>query len=373
VSKIKVVVFPNARNALGYYRLIYPAIELYKQGYHVQMVDPDDPQRIRYGLSSDGRVVDAIMPPADVIVVQRVTQPRMIEVMQVWQSKGAQVVLDMDDDFTASSRLHNPDFYRLMHDPRGETSWQATLAAAKVADRVVVASKRLHKVYGGSIVRNYIPDFVYDAFNIPDKYKLDDTWGWTGEWRFRRTDPSVMGDAPKRLYKAGYKMAIVGPSGPSVRAAFGVPEIPPASGTVPLEQYPFWLARLPVYAVPLTESPFNHAKSWLTPLMMAAVGAVPVMSPHPEYDILFSKGVGLRAWTPEEWYSQIRRVLEDADYRHDLIVRGRRVALRYRMSRHATRFWEAWTGVASDVDMCDTDAVSATDQASEVEPVTPTP
>lgn len=355
-EELKVIVYPNALDAMGLNRLVWPAQVLHRRGYHVQMMDPDDPHRIRWARSLTGEVVDVVRPPADVVVVQRITQPRYVEILQKWQDKGVQVVVDMDDDFTSVSRLHNPSFYRLLHG--SDTSAEAATEACKIADRVVVASSRLQDIYGGTVVRNAVPQ-QYLQINV-DKYRVLDMFGWTGQIQFRLTDPTVVGDAFRRLTRRGWRFGIVGDGGPLARQLFNVSELPMATGNLDTFTYPYMLARLGCLAIPLSTQEFNQAKSWLTMLVAASLGVVPVVSPHPEYQLLADMGVGLIARDPGEWYDQIDRILRDDHLRTDLEKRGRSVAARYTLERRAQDWWTAWTGVAPEPSLWDTDPVPNT-------------
>ena len=87
------------------------------------------------------------------------------------------------------------------------------------------------------------------------------------------------------------------------------------------------MAELSVGLVPLIDSPFNRAKSWLKGIEYAALGVPFVASPLPEYRKLADLGAGVLADSPQEWYEAIDMLLTDADHR-DTIARFGRDAVR---------------------------------------------
>jgi hypothetical protein len=84
-----------------------------------------------------------------------------------------------------------------------------------------------------------------------------------------------------------------------------------ATGWLPLPDYPAALARLDVGVVPLASSDFNRAKSWLKGLEMAAVGAVPIASPTPDYVRLAAEGLCVTASGRGRWSTLLRRWAAD--------------------------------------------------------------
>lgn len=76
---------------------------------------------------------------------------------------------------------------------------------------------------------------------------------------------------------------------------------------VPLTRYPQALAAsgMDIGLVPLTDIPFNRAKSFLKGMEYAAAGIIPVAQGLPEYQRLAETGVGRVAHTAEDWTAQL--------------------------------------------------------------------
>lgn len=90
-------------------------------------------------------------------------------------------------------------------------------------------------------------------------------------------------------------------------------------GMVPIEELPSLLADVDVGLVPLEDHPFNHAKSALKGMELAARGVPYVASPLPEYEWF---GQGIFARSRAEWLDALDR-LRDPMLRRILAEQGR--------------------------------------------------
>ena len=81
---------------------------------------------------------------------------------------------------------------------------------------------------------------------------------------------------------------------------------------VPIDQYQQLFQWFDIGLVPLSDIPFNHAKSCIKGLEYASAGIPFVAAATPEYEYLASTGVGRVARTPEDW---VRNLTELLDYR----------------------------------------------------------
>ena len=81
---------------------------------------------------------------------------------------------------------------------------------------------------------------------------------------------------------------------------------------LPLSLYPEGLLNFDIGVVPLSNIPFNEAKSCLKGLEYACANIPFVASALPEYQLLAGQGIGRVAKTGEDW---IRHMTELLDYR----------------------------------------------------------
>jgi hypothetical protein len=82
------------------------------------------------------------------------------------------------------------------------------------------------------------------------------------------------------------------------------------SPMAPVERVPGLFDPIDVGLVPLTEVPFNRAKSAIKGIQYALSGIPFVASPLPEYRWLAAHGVGRLAGTPREWVAHLTELLD---------------------------------------------------------------
>ena len=343
-----VVVYPADLGGCGHYRCIWPGRALQAQGVDVDVVVPNEPQerqlRAQWRDDASGRreIVDVIPPDADIVVMQRPIDRHRVEALGHLQSHGIRVVVEIDDDFD-SIHPRNIAWPKLnpANSPDRNRRWLH--AACEVADMVVVSTPALAARYGRHgrvrVVRNRIPARYLTIEHEP----RDDGQvyvGWSGSIETHPDDLQVMGAGLARaLRSTGAELAIVG-TGRGVKRITGIDHQPIACGWRPLPEYPEALAQFDVGIVPLAETAFNRAKSWLKGLELASVGVPFVASPLPEYRELTA---GPFARTAKEWERAIKTFVASADARADFAGRGRELAARHTVQEHAHEWWEAWT------------------------------
>jgi glycosyltransferase involved in cell wall biosynthesis len=344
-SLVKVYVFPADQQGCGYYRLIWPAQELARQGHDVVVVDPKDRDRSLAAQMDGGHVVSVRIPDdADVIVFQRVTHRFLAEAIPLIRSSGRAVVVDMDDDLTC---IHpaNPAFHKIHPTgPNALHSWQNTLTACDAATLVTTSTDALVDRYArrasGFVLRNAVP-----ARYLRVEHEDSDVVGWAGSVHSHPTDLQVMGSAVAQLLQVGHAFKLVGPTS-GVHTALGISqrfELESTGIIKDLMEWPSGVSTLGIGVAPLAESKFNAAKSWLKPLEYAAVGVPCVVSPRVEYTRLARLGVGWVARDPREWRKKLQILIKSRAMRLELSDRGRKVAEEHTIEGNAWRWLEAWT------------------------------
>lgn len=338
---MRVIVVPNRSDAMGYYRLMWPALALQQQGYDVHISHGDN--AIKWLPDKDGNVADVNTPECDVVVIQRCTQRLLVQIIQLWQQRGVKVVMDLDDDFRHIDAAANPSAYNLLHTDDREVHWKYTEQAIDIVDGLVVSVQALHDMYGGMIVRNQIPSWYLDVYRMP----VADIFGWTGGIKLRRTDPEVVGLAFRWLQGDGYRMGVIGPPD-GIKDAFRLRDEPVSPGMLRIDDYAEHMSRFAVGTAPAKNIRFNQSKSWLKMLEYAALGVPCVVSPIPEYMELWRQGVGVVAYTPKDWYHSVTELLTDKTYAESLSAAGREVASRRTIEGNADLWWRAWTATLNE-------------------------
>lgn len=374
---MKVVVRPGDRGACGDLRLSRPAAACAEQGLDVT----ESFATITAGFDTQW-IVQAVDLDADVVVIQRPMSADLVNIIEPLQRQGTAVVVEIDDDFHALPRENQAwpmaqrewltkdeaeafvlanklpkgvQFTRSRAYGDGETQLnyyripEATsaehkghlMAACRRADLVTCTTPALAKRYAAhgryAIIPNCIPETWLHLEGKPNERP---TVGWTGVVNTHPGDLDVCGDGIARAVDVtGSRFRSV----QSDRAAnhLGVKDFE-VQPWVPLEEYPQTVANLDVGIVPLAESPFNEAKSWLKGLEYAAAGVPFVASPTSPYRAFEREGAGALARGHNRWAEMVGHLLSSEPARAEMAGRGREVAARWTIEGNTHRWVEAW-------------------------------
>lgn len=349
----RVKVFPADLGGCGYYRMTWPARALLAEGCDIDLVMPDEPDerqiQAQWVRNSHGHDTLLGVAPvdADVVVIQRPLSDTLAHAVPMLQAQGVKVVVEIDDDFHSISRRNTSWAAVQPHlDPRRHKGWLA--AACHHADWVVASTPALAARYGAhgrvSVVRNRVPAWYLDIEHRSHVGVTDDVMvGWSGSVDTHPDDLQVTGGGvAKAVRSTGARFVVVG-TGKGVRRNLGLSVEPTACGWLPIEQYPVAMSQIDIGIVPLELTDFNAAKSSLKMMEMAALGAVPVVSPTPENLRLWGEAVGIVADNPRRWEGIVKRLVVDGDYRAELAGRSREVMRRHTIEGNADEWLAAWT------------------------------
>lgn len=341
------IVGPTDLNAVGHYRLIWPAETLAVQGADVT-VDTIGP-RVLWSEDWSGhasppphvRALGVVAPDCDVYVIQRPTRRWWADIIPHLQSQGVRVVVDMDDRLDSIHRRHHArHLFDPVNDPNVNHRWADV--ACKTADLVTCSTPALRDRYGyghGVVVPNLVPARLLDVVAA----NRAGTVGWSG---FVATHPGDL-DTIAHTIPASSTFHVVGPVD-GVAAALRLPgDRVTSTGRVDFDEYPSALAELEVGVVPLADTPFNRCKSALKMMEMAAVGVPAVVAATPDNLRMNAEGVGCVAASPGAWRRHLRRLTASPDARADLAGRSREAMTRFTYEGHADRWWQAWQSSTS--------------------------
>ena len=348
---MRVTIFPADEGGCGHYRLIWPGQELQRQGHDITIALPEtENARVNAVMQrQNGReeVVDVQPPDADVVVLQRPLARLLADTIPHLQRRGIAVVVEIDDDFDSISprnaawRSANPKY-------SPERNRQHLARACKLADLVTVSTPALAERYGQhgrvEILPNFVPERYLAVEHVSDDQGL--YLGWSGSVHTHPDDLQVVGWGVQRaLRDANANMAIVG-TGVGVHRNLSLPSASTVkiSGWMPIEQYPDAVSQLDVGIVPLENSVFNQAKSWLKGLEYAALGVPFIASPTDSYLELSKHGLGALADGSKQWYNTLRNMLQSKQFAAELGAsqRERVRQLEFTIEAQAGRWLAAW-------------------------------
>lgn len=346
---MKVLVYPADRHGCGHHRLIWPTEILRSRGHDVSVIDPS-----ARGISMvvEGDTVKSVnFPEADVIVLQRVTHSYLAQAIPMFQKKGVKIVVDIDDDLTAIHpdnpsfwRLHPRNFGRVMENGKKHLhSWRFLNEACKQADLVTISTPLLASKYAShgrySVLYNYLAPHYYNVEHIDS-----DVIGWPASIHSHPNDPDTVGSAIARLVSQGNQFLHFGDNLRTEKAFNLLPGSAKSQVGINLYDWPTTMAKeIGIGIAPLADTSFNHAKSWLKPLEMSAVGIPWVGSPRTEYARLANRGCGILVDRPKEWFKKLNQFSKNPSMRQEYSEMGREVSKSLRLEDHAEEWLEAWS------------------------------
>lgn len=344
---MKVVVFPADSHGCGHHRLIWPVEVLRAQGHDVEVI-PQHARKLNVHVDAHGQVTRVDIE-ADVVVLQRVTHRNLAGAVSVLRSQGTAVVVDVDDDL---STIHpaNPA-WPMLHPTLAksgaavEHSWRALDVACRDATLVTATTPALAARYAPHGRARVFPNYLASHYFEDVEHADSSVVGWPASLGSHPNDPDALGNAIARLVDDGAPFHVVSHS-PGVAQAFGVRDesrVTQVERPISLEDWPREIARLGIGIAPLADTKFNHSKSWLKPLELAAVGVPWVGSPRTEYRRLHELGCGVLCDKPSDWYKKLKALRKSVLWRAELSVAGQEVARQLRLEDHAWKLWEAWS------------------------------
>lgn len=340
-----VLLYPSDEGGCGCYRLIWPGAMLANEGIDVETRFSHTFQCWWQPSPLGDQVVDVTEAPRqDVIVWQRPLKRAVVELMTVLQRKyDKTTIVEIDDDFHALPKRHpvregtNPLVNR-------ELNWDWLMVACDRADLVICSTEALAERYGRHGRVKVIPNYVPARYLAMKRERHDDlVVGWSGSTHSHVWDLKVVkGAVADVMAEHGAQMRVIGP-GADVARQLRLGDEPLVCGWVPIEHYPTAYSTLDVAIAPLRQSAFNDAKSYLKVLEAGALGVPCVGSGVREYRRLAETGLGVVVEQPEDWRSELGRLLGDPDYRAEMGERARKIVReRHVMEDHLGLWLEAW-------------------------------
>jgi hypothetical protein len=296
---------PLQPNGCAWYRCKLPSDELNKRGWFTTVGFPGfNPQR-GFGMVVPG---DKAVHGWDIIVFKLLMQRAVLEAMPRARELGQKIVVDIDDWFdglAVTNRAHAAT------DPKNNPDNNREIYAEIImqADAVITSTPFLFDYYAKKrdnvfLVRNGIDINRWRPRTPRMNHRLK--LGWVGATPWRSNDLETLSPFLGK-YLVSRKMGFHH-SGHTLNGApfankqLGIPDnITRTSPLVPIMSYPKLFEPIDIGMVPLSNVPFNHAKSFIKGLEYAAAGVPFISSYSPEYKYLADKGIGRVAYTADDW------------------------------------------------------------------------
>lgn len=257
----------------------------------------------------------------DVVLTKLLMDRRLVNQIKVAQSVGQKIIVDVDDFYDdlpeqnlahaatdpANNRIVNRDHYRAIID---------------AADMVTVTTPFLYDYYSKlhpcvRLIRNGV---LPEQFTVRKMRDRKPVVGWVGgvPWRggdletLREWLPDFLEEHDLMFHHSGHTDTVPGFSGKvhTFAELSGIPvERMTTSPLKPLTEYHDMFS-FDIGIIPLTDIPFNRAKSCLKGLEYSCAGVPFIAQGLPEYQRLNSLGVGRIAYTPDDWRAHMTELLD---------------------------------------------------------------
>jgi glycosyltransferase involved in cell wall biosynthesis len=306
------VTYPNGVEVPGgccYYRCSLP---MFACGQQAKLGRPAFHPTYGFGIKESA---DRAVFRFDTVVLKLIMFKWTVRQMTIAKQLGQRIMVDVDDayDFLPETNMAfkqtHPDENRSMN----RDHYREVIAAA---DTVIVSTPFLlehHSKHHPDV--RLVRNGVYpDMFPVKRQDKKP-VIGWVGAIPYRGGDletltwlPGFLEDNDLIFHHSGDEVV---EGAVTFDEVTGVPrQRMTYTPQVPIDQYQHLFSHFDVGIVPLSDIPFNHAKSCIKGLEYAAAGIPFVAAATPEYQRLADMGVGRVASTPDEWVAHLTELLD---------------------------------------------------------------
>ena len=291
----------------------------------------------------------------DVIVIQRWMHRDAAQLQREAMDAGQVVVHDIDDWFWGLDQS-NRAFWSTHPSRSSEQNREHYRAALGACDLITVSTPylagRIESLIPGSrtfVVRNSIDVARFDAVRAVNEARSGDelTYAWVGALDWRSGDlETLRGVLGPALRDVGGKFIHCGASPSDSKSSWSIlgleeDQILGWREMVASPEYPVILSGIDVGLVPLSDVPFNMAKSCIKGMEYAAAGIAFAAQATPEYEWL---GAGSVCRRPRNWARALRE-LADPDVRSQ----SRDAALDRVRELDISLTWERWEDAYSSL------------------------
>lgn len=304
---------PLQPNGCAWYRCVTPGAELEKRGWVCGVGVPGFNPKDGFGMITGS---NKAVHGWDIIVLKLVMHKDVLAGLDRAEEMGQKIVVDVDDFFDglsptnrayeATDPKNNPDNNREIYAEIIRRAFAVICSTQFLFDYYSKIHKNVFLVRNGIDLQRY-KSLYYRHKRRQTTGSNKATIGWVGATPWRSGDLELlsgfMGDyILANNYNIRFHHSGDLPNSPSAAEQLRIDKkFVTTSHLVPIADYPTLFKSIDIGVVPLTDIPFNHAKSFIKGLEYAASGIPFIASPSPEYEFLFDAGIGRIASTEEEW------------------------------------------------------------------------
>ena len=290
--------------------------------------------------------VGEAMPAADIYVLQQRAERVWLQLIPQLRTQG-RIIVSETDDYYAGLPFSHPayaatrDLVKPLH------------AIYAASDAMSVSTPFLKRAYTRinpniTVVPNYLDWELWEEAPERDWERV--RIGWQGEARMRPDDMRVLQGIIGPFLERHREVDFVAAGDPNVHDILGVPE----GQRVTYEKVLFWdvpkiTATMDVGLVPLANSKFNEAKSWLKGMEYAACGIPCIATPSESYRYWVDEGVnGFLARRPKDWLRHLETFVTDHDLRKKMGVQAREKASRNTIQENVHHWRDFFESISGD-------------------------
>jgi glycosyltransferase involved in cell wall biosynthesis len=271
-------------------------------------------------LVSEGKAIHGF----DIVVLKLIMHKKVADFMEKAKSLGQKIIVDIDDHFhglSESNRAHQAT------DPEKnpEQNREHYFSIIENSDAIITSTPFLHEFHSkrhGDVrmVRNGIDAERWS--HRKDRGSRQPTVGWVGATPWRSNDlesispflGKILTDNKMKFHHSGHTK-----NAPLAHEQLDLnPRICSVEGMRPILEYPKMFEKIDIGIVPLSDVPFNYAKSYIKGLEYAAAGVPFIASATPEYVFLANHGVGRVARNGDEWGMHISELSSPKNRKTDI-------------------------------------------------------
>ncbi len=316
------------KEACGWYRCGIPGKQLSEQGHYVKLGD----------LKPTGERIYSY----DIVVFQRETRPKALEVIKKLNDMGKTTVFELDDDLWHLDKT-NPA-YKYWKGDEIKRKLEAcikecqivTTSTDNLADQMRQLNRNIH------VLPNMLPDKHWQAESKEKKSDGNLIIGWAGS-RNRMKDLHVLSGTIEQLLDM-YSNVEFHLAGDTSYPFKKHDRIKCLQG-VGLEQYQVLINTFDIGIAPLVDSHFNRCKSDLKFVEYGMVGMPVVASRVDAYTASVKHGEnGFLARNSKDWLKYLKRLVEDEDLRDRIGSEAKKLAETRTISKNI-HLWEEAYGI----------------------------
>lgn len=332
---------PVEPNGCAYYRCYLPSLELEKYDYGVATALPEYHPEHGFGAYLDK---DNVHFGWDIVILKLIMLRAVADILEGPQRPNQKIVVDVDDFYEGLQPTNlawqntDPEKYP---DSNREHYWRIIDAA----DAIITSTQFLYDFYTKEKGKKNV-FLVRNGIDIDRWHKKQDharfmpKVGWVGAIPWRSGDIETMqpflGEFLEKNRLEFHHSGHIKEIPFNFTDLAGIPKTVKFSHEPRkvLSQYPHMFKKIDIGLVPLSDIPFNYAKSTIKGLEYTAAGVPFIASYSPEYEFLANDGVGRVAHSEEEWKHHLNELLDpkirkqDAEKNYEIVREKHSMAAR---------------------------------------------